>query len=31
MSRSEVCTEVLSEELGDGEDYTGVLVTNPLR
>ena len=25
------CTEVLSEDLGDGQDYAGVRVTNPFR
>jgi predicted nucleic acid-binding protein len=25
------CTAVLSEDLGDGQDYGGVLVTNPFR
>jgi predicted nucleic acid-binding protein len=25
------CTDVLSEDLGDGQDYGGVLVTNPFR
>jgi predicted nucleic acid-binding protein len=30
-SRAMGCTEVLSEDLGDGQDYTGVQVTNPFR
>ncbi len=25
------CTEVLSEDLGDGQDYAGIRVTNPFR
>jgi len=25
------CTEVLSEDLNDGQDYAGVRVTNPFR
>jgi len=25
------CTHVLSEDLGDGQDYGGVRVTNPFR
>ncbi len=25
------CDRVLSEDLGDGQDYDGVLVTNPFR
>ena len=28
-SRALGCTEVLSEDLGDGQDYAGVRVTNP--
>jgi predicted nucleic acid-binding protein len=30
-SRALGCTEVLSEDLGDGQDYAGVKVTNPFR
>ncbi len=30
-SRAMGCTEVLSEDLGDGQDYGGVRVTNPFR
>jgi predicted nucleic acid-binding protein len=30
-SRAMGCTEVLSEDLGDGQDYAGVQVTNPFR
>ena len=30
-SRALGCTEVLSEDLGDGQDYAGVRVTNPFR
>jgi predicted nucleic acid-binding protein len=30
-SRVMGCTEVLSEDLGDGQDYAGVRVTNPFR
>lgn len=30
-SRAMGCTEVLSEDMGDGQDYAGVLVTNPFR
>jgi predicted nucleic acid-binding protein len=30
-SRAMGCTEVLSEDLGDGQDYAGVRVTNPFR
>jgi predicted nucleic acid-binding protein len=30
-SRAIGCTEVLSEDLGDGQDYAGVRVTNPFR
>jgi predicted nucleic acid-binding protein len=30
-SRAMGCTEVLSEDLGNGQDYAGVLVTNPFR
>jgi predicted nucleic acid-binding protein len=30
-SRVMGCTEVLSEDLGDGQDYTEVRVTNPFR
>jgi predicted nucleic acid-binding protein len=30
-SRATGCTEVLSEDLGDGQDYAGVRVTNPFR
>jgi predicted nucleic acid-binding protein len=25
------CTEIISEDLGDGQDYAGVRVTNPFR
>lgn len=25
------CTEILSEDLGDGQDYAGIRVTNPFR
>jgi predicted nucleic acid-binding protein len=28
-SRAMGCTEVLSEDMGDGQDYAGVRVTNP--
>jgi predicted nucleic acid-binding protein len=28
-SRAMGCTEILSEDLGDGQDYAGVRVTNP--
>jgi predicted nucleic acid-binding protein len=30
-SRAMGCTEVLSEDMGEGQDYTGVWVTNPFR
>ena len=30
-SRAAGCTEVLSEDLNDGQDYGGVRVTNPFR
>ena len=30
-SRVMGCTEVLSEDMGDGQDYAGVQVTNPFR
>ena len=30
-SRTMGCTEVLSEDLNDGQDYAGVRVTNPFR
>jgi predicted nucleic acid-binding protein len=30
-SRAMGCAEVLSEDLGDGQDYAGVRVTNPFR
>jgi predicted nucleic acid-binding protein len=30
-SRTMGCTEVLSEDLDDGQDYAGVRVTNPFR
>jgi predicted nucleic acid-binding protein len=30
-ARAMGCTEVLSEDLNDGQDYAGVLVTNPFR
>jgi len=30
-SRAMGCAEVLSEDLGDGQDYAGIRVTNPLR
>jgi predicted nucleic acid-binding protein len=30
-SRAVGCTEVLSEDLGDGQDYAGVRVVNPFR
>ena len=30
-SRAMGCTEVLSEDMGDGQDYAGVRVTNPFR
>jgi predicted nucleic acid-binding protein len=30
-SRAMGCAEVLSEEMGDGQDYAGVRVTNPFR
>jgi predicted nucleic acid-binding protein len=30
-SRAMGCTHVLSEDLNDGQDYGGVLVTNPFR
>ncbi len=30
-ARAMGCTDVLSEDLGDGQDYGGVLVTNPFR
>jgi predicted nucleic acid-binding protein len=30
-SRAMACTEVLSEDLADGQDYAGVRVTNPFR
>jgi predicted nucleic acid-binding protein len=30
-SRAMGCTEVLSEDMGDGHDYAGVRVTNPFR
>ncbi len=30
-SRALGCTHVLSEDLGDGQDYGGVQVTNPFR
>jgi predicted nucleic acid-binding protein len=30
-SRALGCTEVLSEDLSDGQDYAGVRVTNPFR
>jgi predicted nucleic acid-binding protein len=30
-SRALGCIEVLSEDLGDGQDYAGVRVTNPFR
>jgi predicted nucleic acid-binding protein len=30
-SRALGCTEVLSEDLGDGQDYAGVRVVNPFR
>jgi len=28
-SRAMGCAEVLSEDLGDGQDYAGIRVTNP--
>jgi predicted nucleic acid-binding protein len=30
-SRATGCAEVLSEDMGDGQDYAGVRVTNPFR
>jgi predicted nucleic acid-binding protein len=30
-SRAMGCAEVLSEDLGDGQDYAGIRVTNPFR
>ncbi|MFY9932499.1 MAG: PIN domain-containing protein [Streptosporangiaceae bacterium] len=30
-ARAMGCTEVLSEDLTDGQDYDGILVTNPFR
>ena len=30
-ARAMGCTEVLSEDMGNGEDYAGVRVTNPFR
>ena len=30
-SRVMGCTEVLSEDLGDGQDYAGIRVSNPFR
>jgi len=30
-SRAMGCPEVLSEDIGDGQDYAGVQVTNPFR
>jgi len=30
-ARTMGCTEVLSEDLSDGQDYAGVRVTNPFR
>jgi predicted nucleic acid-binding protein len=30
-SRAMGCAEVLSEDLADGQDYTGIRVTNPFR
>ena len=30
-ARAKGCREVLSEDLNDGQDYDGVLVTNPFR
>jgi predicted nucleic acid-binding protein len=30
-SRAMGCTQVLSEDLSDGQDYGGVRVTNPFR
>jgi predicted nucleic acid-binding protein len=30
-SRAMGCTEVLSEDMGDGQDYAGVRVSNPFR
>jgi predicted nucleic acid-binding protein len=30
-SRAMGCTDVLSEDLNDGQDYDGVRVTNPFR
>jgi predicted nucleic acid-binding protein len=30
-ARTMSCTQVLSEDLNDGQDYTGVRVTNPFR
>jgi predicted nucleic acid-binding protein len=30
-SRAMGCTEVLSEDLGDGQDYAGIRVVNPFR
>ena len=30
-SRAAGCTEVLSEDMADGQDYAGVRVTNPFR
>jgi predicted nucleic acid-binding protein len=30
-SRAMGCTEVLSEDLGDGQDYAGVRIINPFR
>jgi predicted nucleic acid-binding protein len=30
-SRAMGCTEVLSEDLNDGQDYAGIRVTNPFR
>jgi len=30
-SRAAGCAEVLSEDLGDGQDYAGIRVTNPFR
>jgi predicted nucleic acid-binding protein len=30
-SRATGCSEVLSEDMGNGQDYAGVRVTNPFR
>jgi predicted nucleic acid-binding protein len=31
VSRAMGCAEVLSDDLGDGQDYAGIRVTNPFR